>query len=316
MEVKWIEDFVALAKHQTFSRAADVRNITQSGLSRRIRALEQAVGAQLIDRSSYPPKLTSAGRFFLEAAEEVLMRLADVKAVIQTEQRLPGAGLQVAAGHAIAVGFLPNWIRTIRKRFRDLHLRITPTNVHDSILMLLNGSCELMLVYEHPELPLHVDPLRFPSLVVGEDTFMPVSAPDARGGPRYRLPGTVANPLPLIAYSLGTYFGRCLTLLLARSPQRPQLGTIFESDMADVLKQLALNGEGVAWLPRSLIEKELEDGDLVPAGNDRWSLDLQLLLYRDRQNTMALLQSLWHSLENGAHEAPGTGSDGGRVART
>jgi len=297
MEIKWVEDFVALARHQTFSRAAEVRNVTQSGLSRRIRSLERSVGAELIDRSTYPPKLTSAGRFFLEAAEEILLRLADVKAVIQTEQRIPGAGLQIAAGHAIAVGFLPGWIRVMRRRFRDLHLRITPTNVHDSILMLQNGSCELMLVYEHPELPLHLDPLRFPSLLVGEDTFMPVSAPDARGGARYRLPGTSAHPLPLIAYSQGTYFGRCLTLLLAHAQQRVCLGTVFESDMADVLKQLALNGEGIAWLPRSLIARELETGALVLAGNERWSLDLQLLLYRERQNTMVLLQSLWEALE-------------------
>lgn len=315
MEVKWIEDFVAVAKHQTFSRAADVRNITQSGLSRRVRSLEQAVGAQLIDRSTYPPTLTSSGRFFLEAAEEILMRLADVKAVIQTEQRLPGAGLQVAAGHAIAVAFLPDWIRRMRKRFRDLHLRIVPTNVHDSILMLLNGSCELMLAYEHPELPLHLDPLRFPSLLVGKDTFLPVSAPDARGGARYRLPGTAAHPLPLIAYSLGTYFGRCLTLLLARSQQRPKLGTIFESDMADVLKQLSLNGEGVAWLPRSLITRELDSGELVPAGDERWSLELQLMLYRDGQNTMALLQSLWGALKDGSRDPTAAGTGAQRDSR-
>ncbi|MCO8611160.1 LysR substrate-binding domain-containing protein [Burkholderia multivorans] len=308
MEVKWIEDFVALAKHQTFSRAADARHITQSGLSRRIRALEQSLGAELIDRSTYPPTPTTAGRFFLEAAEEVLTRLADVKAVIQTEQRIPGVGLQIAAGHAIAVGFLPAWIRGWREdfggRYRDLHLRVMPTNVHDSILMLLNGSCELMLVYEHPELPLHLDPTRFQSLTVGRDTFMPVSAPDAHGGARYRLPGTVANPVPLMAYSNGTYFGRCLSLLLSKVKVRCVLGTCFESEMADVLKQIALNGEGIAWLPQTLIRSELESGRLVPAGDSRWTLELHLLLYREQKNSVALLESLWNALASQSGDAP------------
>ncbi|SEE93056.1 transcriptional regulator, LysR family [Burkholderia sp. WP9] len=296
MEVKWIEDFVALARHHTFSRAADVRNITQSGLSRRIKSLEQWVGAELVDRSTYPPTLTSAGRLFLEAADEVLLRLFDVRAIIRTEQRIPGAGLQIAAGHAISVGFLPAWIRTLRQRFRQLHLRIVPTNVHDSILMLLNGSCELMLAYEHPELPLHLDPARFPSLRVGTDVLIPVSAPKGRGGPLYRLPGTSSQPVPLIAYSPGTYFGRCLTLLLRDVDTKAALGTCFESDMADVLKQLALNGEGVAWLPRSLIESELASGALVPAGDDRWKLELELRLYCDGQNTVSLVQELWSAL--------------------
>jgi LysR family transcriptional regulator, hypochlorite-specific transcription factor HypT len=299
MEVKWLEDFAALAQHHTFSRAADVRNVTQSGLSRRIKSLEQWVGAELIDRSTYPPTLTSAGRLFLEASEEVLLRLFDVRAIIRTEQRIPGAGLQIAAGHAISVGFLPSWIKVLRRRFRELHLRIAPTNVHDSILMLLNGSCELMLAYEHPELPLHLDPTRFPSLTVGKDAFMPVSSPNARGGPLYKLPGTAAQPVPLIAYSAGTYFGRCLALLLRDAGTRSVLGTRSESDMADVLKHLALNGEGVAWLPRSLIEDELAAGSLVPAGDARWTLELQLLLYRDLQNPMALLQELWTALESG-----------------
>ena len=57
MELKWLEDFVALVQAQSFSRAAEARNITQSGLSRRIRSLEQWVGAELVDRSGYPPAL-------------------------------------------------------------------------------------------------------------------------------------------------------------------------------------------------------------------------------------------------------------------
>jgi hypothetical protein len=60
-EIKSIEDLVALAQYQSFSRAAEVRNVTQSGCSRRIQPLEQWVAADLIDRSRYPPTLTPAG---------------------------------------------------------------------------------------------------------------------------------------------------------------------------------------------------------------------------------------------------------------
>lgn len=41
MEIKWIEDFIALSQYQSFSRAAEFRNVTQSGFSRRIQSLEQ-----------------------------------------------------------------------------------------------------------------------------------------------------------------------------------------------------------------------------------------------------------------------------------
>jgi hypothetical protein len=92
--------------------------------------------------------------------------------------------------------------------------RVIPANVHDSILMLVNGNCELMFAYHHPELPLHLDPKRHEYLTVGADTFMPVCKHDHRSAPAFRLPGTNDRPLPLISYTETSYFGRCLAVLL------------------------------------------------------------------------------------------------------
>jgi LysR family transcriptional regulator, hypochlorite-specific transcription factor HypT len=69
-----------------------------------------------------------------------------------------------------------------------------------------------------------------------------------------------------------------------------------ESDMADVLKKMVLNGDGIAWLPRSLIDEELESGVLTAAGDRRWMLDLDLRVYRDRHNENPLLADLWAHL--------------------
>lgn len=303
MEVKWIEDFIALAQYQSFSRAAEVRNVTQSGLSRRIQSLEQWIGAALVDRSTYPPTLTAAGRLFREAAEEVVGKLMDTRAIIRSEQRMPGVGLQIAAGHALSVGFVPDWLQTLSRSFGALRVRILPTNVHDSVLMLVNGGCELMLAYEHPELSLHLDAARYPHIAVGQDLFVPVCAPDKRGRARYRLPGAPDRPMPLIAYGGTSYFGRCLGLLLQNARIRPALTPHFESDMADVARKLAVNGEGLAWLPRSLIDKELAAGTLVMAGERNWQLELELRLYRDRHNQMPLLNDFWHFLEAGGSAA-------------
>jgi hypothetical protein len=65
LEVKWLEDFLALAGTLNFSKAADERNVTQSAFSRRIRQLEAWVGTSLIDRATYPSRLTDAGQRFV-----------------------------------------------------------------------------------------------------------------------------------------------------------------------------------------------------------------------------------------------------------
>lgn len=293
MEIKWIEDFIALARYQSFSRAAEFRNVTQSGFSRRIQSLEQWVGADLIDRSNFPPTLTPAGRLFQEAAEDILEKLFDTRAIIRTEQRMAGKGLQIAAGHTIALSFLPAWLKALTAHFGEVRARVIPTNVHDSILMLVNGNCELMFAYHHPELPLHLDPARYQHLTVGVDTFMPVCRPNERSAPAFRLPGTANRPLPLISYTETSYFGRCLALLLGQATAAPALQLHYESDMAEVLKKLVMEGEGVAWLPKSSMDTELESGELVPAGRAEWHLEVELRVYRDASNRSEFLETLW-----------------------
>jgi DNA-binding transcriptional LysR family regulator len=230
---------------------------------------------------------------FQEAAEDILEKLFDTRAIIRTEQRMAGKGLQIAAGHTIALSFLPAWLKTLTAHFGEVRARVIPANVHDSILMLVNGNCELMFAYHHPELPLHLDPARYQHLTVGVDTFMPVCRPNERSAPAFRLPGTANRPLPFISYTETSYFGRCLALLLGQATAAPALQLHYESDMAEVLKKLVMEGEGVAWLPKSSIIAELESGELVPAGRSEWHLELELRVYRDASNRSEFLEKLW-----------------------
>ena len=68
MEIRWLQDFLAVAETGNFTRAAEQRNASQAAFSRRIQQLEAWVGAALIDRSIIPTRLTPAG--VLPAADE------------------------------------------------------------------------------------------------------------------------------------------------------------------------------------------------------------------------------------------------------
>ena len=85
METKWLEDFVSLAETRSFSRSAQLRHVTQPAFSRRIQALEAWAGVDLVDRSSYPTRLTPAGELLHSQALEILGSLQSARHLVRTE---------------------------------------------------------------------------------------------------------------------------------------------------------------------------------------------------------------------------------------
>src|SRR6476620_9219891 len=110
MNLIWLEDFVALAVTGNFSRAADDRHSSQPAFSRRIRALEEWIGADLFDRSSQPAMLTEVGEWFAGIARELHARGArspdDAKRIAEASS----VTLSIASTHALSFTFLPLWL--------------------------------------------------------------------------------------------------------------------------------------------------------------------------------------------------------------
>jgi len=281
MDIRWIEDFLSLAQTRSFSRSADERGITQSALSKRIRALEQWVGTDLIDRRGFPMGLTPAGSLFSHAARDSVKALMDARAALRKEERGRRL-LRIAAGHTLAQGFVPQWLHSVR----PLGASIQAANVHDAVLALMEGECDLLVCYHHPELPLVVDREQFERIVVGTEWLWPVSVPASAGQPMFALPGSAGQPLPLLAYGKDSYFGRVVDYLRSKAGTGA-LSRTCESDMADVLKALALTGQGLAWLPASAIGAELAEGRLVRAGGPAWCLEVEILFVFARSNPHA-----------------------------
>ena len=92
---------------------------------------------------------------------------------------------------------------------------------------------------------------------LGEEVMAPYVKPDAQGAPIYKLPGRVAQPLPYLGYAPGAYLGRVVDLILKESSTAIHLDRVYETDMAEGLKAMALEGHGIAFLPYGAVKKEL-----------------------------------------------------------
>lgn len=297
MQIKWLDDLLAVAEWKNFSRAAEVRCVTQSALSRRIKSLEEWVGAELVDRGTYPVQLTPAGRVFSEESREALAALMRLRSSLREVERMPGRSIQVTAGHSLSMTFLPKWLKQFQQHNAQFNARVVAANIHDAVIALEEGSCDLMLVYHHPLAPILLDSEKFGSLTLGHDAFIPVCAPDSSGTALYPLPGTSSTTVPHLAYTATTFLGRVAEIVINNGPTVCRLERCYEADMTMLLMRMAVEGYGVAWLPQSAVMDELQRGQLVKAGGDEWSTRLEIRSYCSITNQNPTMRNLWKTLE-------------------
>jgi DNA-binding transcriptional LysR family regulator len=302
LESKWLEDFSALASTRSFSQAAERRFVTQPAFSRRIRSLEAALGLTLVNRSRTPIELTEAGQLFLVTARTVVDQLSEVLRHLHHLEGGQGEVIQVAAAHSLASGFFPRWVAQLRNDGLNIATRLVATNVGDAVHALREGGCDLMLAFYDPDAALQMDAEIFPSLHMGTTEMLPVCAVGADGNALFDLEGDTS--VPLLAYSAGAFLGRSVNLLLRQRNLR--YTTVYETAMADSLKSMALEGMGIAWVPRLSMRGELERGELMICGGSQWHVPLEIRLYRCALVRKANVRLLWRKLESAG--GPGEGS--------
>lgn len=309
MELAWLEDFLALSATLNFSRAAEARNLTQPAFSRRIKNLEFWLGTTLVDRSTFPATLTPEGIAFRSKAEEVVQSLYRARDECQGQARLMRTFVSFAALHTIALSFFPAWICGIEAKMGPLRTRMMADNLHDCVQALVSRGCDLLMCYSHPAGPILLDGERYPSLTLSAERMVPMSAPDESGQPLFNLDAPAASPLPLLAYSGDTYLGKMVDLAIGDRREAPAFDVCYENSMADALKSMAVEGQGLAWLPESSARRDLADGRLVRAGGGRWVVGMDIRLYRAADQGRPEVERLWsfisRTLEGGAGQAAG-----------
>ena len=305
METKWLEDFVSLAETRSFSRSAQLRHVTQPAFSRRIQALEAWAGIDLVDRSSYPTRLTPAGETFHSQALDILGSLQSTRNMMRSHQVAGQDMIEFAVPHSLAFSFFPHWVMDLRKNFGAVKSRLIALNVHDAVMQLTEGSCDLLIAYHHPSQPLQLNPDRYEMLSLGHETLAPYAKAGADGQPMFRLPGTASQRVPFLSYAAGAYLGRLVEQIVKLSPAPLNLDAIFETDMAEGLKAMALEGHGLAFLPGSSVKKELKSKRLLRAAAPGvCELAMEVRIYRERpemaRHTKPGAQALWDFLRDAA----------------
>ena len=282
MRLDWLEDILAVLDTGSFVRAAERRNLTQSAFTRRIRAIEDSLGAPLFDRSHKPVTLLPA----IRAQESQMRRLAsDLRALGDS---LRGAALgqdraiSLACQHAITTTVSPALVRQLTEA-TGASVRVRSGNRDECLLMLLSGEVDLVVSYDLAGVDAAPTPA-FRDHTLGQETLRPVCAP----GVAKALTG---DRLPVITYPRDVFLGQVMEAhVWPRLPSGMYLHRKAETALTLAAYHYALDGIGVAWLPGSLVEGDLATGALVsPFAEDlNITLETRLLCLHEGARASAL----------------------------
>ncbi|MFS6801737.1 hypochlorite stress DNA-binding transcriptional regulator HypT [Edwardsiella tarda] len=285
IETKWLYDFLMLEACRNFSQAALRRNVSQSAFSRRIQSLEQACGVVLFDRSVSPLPLTEQGKIFHSQVRNLLQQLESNLAELRSGGDPAQQRITIAAAHSLSLGLLPSLVKTLPAQFS---YTVEAIDVDRAVDTLREGKSDFIFSY-HDDNLLQTP---FAHIHLFSSQLFPVCAADAYGAPLYRLDQADA---PLLNYNANSYMGRQVNRLLARHPALT-FRTVFVSSMSELLKQVALDGSGIAWLPGYGIRQELAQGRLVALDEHDLLIPIDAYAYRLDTRMSQSVERFWQAL--------------------
>jgi DNA-binding transcriptional LysR family regulator len=294
MDILVFRDLERLRLTGNFSQAAALGNLSQPAFSRRIKALEAWVGATLVDRTHHPVKLTTEGEQMLEAGLQALTRIETERSQILELQSLPDKYVVTfGAQHSIGWRFYPAWLQALEEAYGPILSRLRADDLPACLRDLQNGDVDFVIAYAAAGG--RSDGL-VDSIVIGSDRLVPVCKPGAGGAPLFGFEAEGVK-MPYLRFGDAAPIGAHLEPMFAAEGLTESLRTVYENSMAGALRIRARAGDGVAWLPQSLVQPDLDSGILVQTGKPDWVVDLSIRLFRNTERTNRVTRALWSFLE-------------------
>ncbi|MFD3655121.1 hydrogen peroxide-inducible genes activator [Streptomyces sp. NPDC058620] len=253
--------FAAVAEHLHFRDAAAAIGMSQPALSGAVSALEEALGVQLIERTTRKVLLSPAGER-LAARTQVVLEAVGALMEEAEAVRAPFTGvLRLGVIPTVAPYLLPTVLRLVHRRYPELDLQVHEEQTSSLLEGLAAGRLDLLLL----AVPLGVPGVT--ELPLFDEDFVLVMERDHWLGGRVDIPREALRELPLLLLDEG----HCLrdqALDICREAGRTQGAPVTTTAAGlSTLVQLVAGGLGVTLLPRTAVTVEAGRDDALTTGH-------------------------------------------------
>jgi len=282
MDFDQLETFLQVARHASFSRAAEKRFRTQPAISSQIRALEEEVGAKLFDRSGGRVSLTTAGKGFQKYVAETLDARKAMLTSIAEMERVPRGELIVGANEGTCLHILPEVFADFKKQYPDVSVNIKRADYAAILESVIDNSVDFGVI------SLPVTDNRLTVVLIHQDRLVIIAPPQHPLGKLKSAAIAEAAQYPLVLPKAGHTRDALEELFHER---RLKLNYTMELDSSELLKRFVAAGVGVGFISRSNVEEDVRAGVLaaIPIADAQVRRDLALVFRKDKALSRAAL---------------------------
>ncbi len=282
MDFDQLETFLEVARHSSFSRAAEKRFRTQPAISSQIRALEEEVGARLFDRSGGKVALTAAGKVFQQYAEQTLESRKTMMVTVAEMERVPRGEIVVGANEGTCLHILPEVFAEFKKLYPNVGVQISRLERAKIMESIIDNSVDFGVVSAP------VDDKRLTVVTIHRDELVVIAPP---GHPLSQMQqAAIADVVrfPLLLPKVGRTRDALENLFHERGLKAK---ISMELDSSELLKRFVAADVGVGFIARSNVSEDVKAGVLAAAPMADASIrrDLALVFRKDKALSRAAL---------------------------
>ena len=161
MEIRSLRYFLAVAREENMTRAAELLHVTQPTLSRAMRSLEDELGKKLFTRHSFSISLTEEGMLLRDRAEDLITMADKIEKEFLSLDDITGGELYLGLAESYQIRCLARELRTLKRLYPDLRYHITSGDTEQVTEKLDKGLLDFAVLCDTPD-PGKYDSILFP----------------------------------------------------------------------------------------------------------------------------------------------------------
>ncbi|GIW98392.1 MAG: transcriptional regulator [Pirellulaceae bacterium] len=305
MHLRYLKVFCDVVDRHSFSKAAAVNNMTQSGVSQVVQHLEDELQVQLIDRKKRPFLLTPEGTKFHSGARRILREFDTLCEEIRAAGRQVAGTVSIAAIYSIGLSYQPELQRRVSEVFPEIDLRFRFCHPDEVYRLVDQGTVDFGLVsYPQANNSLQIELWRTEQMVLVAPPDHPLAQAEEVTPSQLSLASLVAfAPKLRIRHEIDRYLRHLgVTMQIAA-----------ELDNIDSVRHALEVNSAVAFLPEPSVRADLADGTLIALPCPWLELERPLGLVTRRDDALGrAARSVMELILEHAGETDGRGAEAAR----